>query len=153
MFIIVVMIIFISLDNVFTEEQSLSPGSMLMRQMWMTPISVFKVFHEDSSCNEDDFQHDFYCNFHDDKGPFRVNDTQLRTIKHGILDYYEDYMDKVMNNPTRFKEKAATLSDLFYRLQQREDVDFKLCYFSNKYTSPCAIFANRRSFINLSQRR
>ena len=92
-----------------------------MRQMWMTPIQVYSLLQNESTCNShEDYQ---YLDLKTSNKPFSVTDNQLNRINKVLSNYYKYFIA----NPPSFASKAATRSDIFYLFQQKEDITFKRC--------------------------
>jgi hypothetical protein len=105
----------------FLQVVLVDATNSLMRQMWMTPIQVYSLLQNESTCNShEEYQ---YLDLKTSNQPFSVTDTQLHRINMVLSNYYKYFIA----NPSSFASKVATRSDLFYLFQQKEDMTFKRC--------------------------
>lgn len=99
-----------------SEVAEISLGSSLMRQMWITPIQLYSLVDKDAS------------------GLARpaLNGSMLRKIEVSITDHFNAF--KKASHP---QDKDATKSDMYYKYQQGEDVQYKRCLKSSNSNTPC----------------
>lgn len=81
------------------KSRQFSFGNALMRQMWQTPVAQFSLLGRG------------------------ILPEDLDRLSSEILDYYYTFLESMAST----SEADASLSDLFYRAQQAEDLEFKTC--------------------------
>lgn len=98
---------------------AITAETSIMRQMWMTPVQVLNLLNNDDG--------NFECKkegFLAQGNPFSVSGIHLKNIRRDLLNFFNKFLE---NDRNQNRNTEATVSDLFYKYQQKQDLHFKYC--------------------------